>query len=43
MTDDDEAGIAFRDLVQGLVEANLERDPRRALRVTKELSALKII
>ena len=39
MTDDDEAGIAFRDLVQGLVEANLERDPRRALRVTKREAA----
>jgi len=39
MTEDDEAGIAFRTLVQGLVDANLERDPRRALRVTKREAA----
>ena len=39
MTEDDEAGIAFRTLVQGLVDANLERDPGRALRVTKREAA----
>jgi len=38
MTDDD-PGIAFRDLVQGLVDANLERDPARALRVSKREAA----
>jgi hypothetical protein len=40
MTEDDQApGIAFRDLVQGLVDANLERDPGRALRVSKREAA----
>jgi len=32
-------GGAFRDLVQGLVDANLEREPARALRVTKREAA----
>ena len=37
--DDRNPGIAFRDLVQGLVDANLERDPARALRVSKREAA----
>ena len=40
MTEDDQTpGIAFRGLVQGLVDANLERDPARALRVSKREAA----
>ena len=40
MTDDEQApGVAFRELVQGLVDANLARDPRRASRVTKREAA----
>lgn len=40
MTDaEPDGGKAFRDLVQGLVDANLEREPTRALRVTKREAA----
>jgi hypothetical protein len=40
MTEGEQApGIAFRELVQGLVDANLERDPDRALRVSKREAA----
>jgi len=31
--------VAFRELVQGLVDANLQRDPARALRVSKREAA----
>jgi len=31
--------VAFRELVQGLVDANLERDPSRALRLSKREAA----
>ncbi len=37
--DGPDSGMAFRDLVQGLVDANLEREPGRALRVTKREAA----
>jgi hypothetical protein len=40
MTGDDVTpAVAFRELVQGLVDANLERDPARALRLSKREAA----
>ncbi len=39
MTDDVSPAMAFRDLVQGLVEANLTRDPSRALRLSRREAA----
>jgi hypothetical protein len=40
VTDDDPAPeVAFRELVQGLVDANLARDPSRALRLSKREAA----
>ena len=37
--DDPAAGRAFRELVQALIDANLEREPRRALRLSKREAA----
>lgn len=39
MTDDVVPAMAFRDLVQGLIDANLTRDPSRALRLSRREAA----
>ena len=39
MTQDPPPALAFRELVQGLVDANLERDPGRASRLSRREAA----